>query len=207
MGYPPQGGMGPRPRYGPPGQPLPGLPLPAQYGGVPGGYIPGYPRDPRAPPPPQAQGAPRPGPAAAAPPAPTGARAVPPGTAAGPAVPPAGRPTVAPTVNGAPRPAGGPTGGVPRNAPAGAPPPPSVLTSTALAAASPLDQKQMLGEVIYMRIFGSNPDLAGKITGMLLEMDNSELLHLLEDSEAMENKVTEAISVLNDYGNKGEEGN
>ncbi len=168
-----------------------------------GGYIPGYPRDPRAPPP-QAQGAPRPGPAGAAPPAPTTTRAGPPGAAGGPAVPPAGRPAVAPVVNGAPRP-GGPTVGLPRNAPPGAPPQP-VLTSAALAAASPMDQKQMLGEVIYMKICGSQPDLAGKITGMLLEMDNSELLHLLEDNEAMDNKVTEAILVLNEYS-KGDESN
>jgi polyadenylate-binding protein len=34
---------------------------------------------------------------------------------------------------------------------------------------------------------------------MLLEMDNSELLHLLEDTEAMDAKVNEALSVLNDY--------
>jgi len=65
-----------------------------------------------------------------------------------------------------------------------------------------MDQKQMLGEVIYLRIFAVQPELAGKITGMLLEMDNSELLHLLEDSDAMEAKVSEAISVLNDFSNK-----
>ncbi|KAF8328889.1 uncharacterized protein EI90DRAFT_3125627 [Cantharellus anzutake] len=203
MGYPPQAGIGPRPRYGPPGQPLPGLPLPAQYGGVPGGYLPGYPRDPRGPPPPQAQGAPRPGPAGAAPPpAPNGTRAGPPGATGGPAVPPAPRPG-GPAVNGAPRPAG-PAGSVPRNAPAGAPQA-SVLSNAALSTASPMDQKQMLGEVIYMRIHGNNPDLAGKITGMLLEMDNSELLHLLEDNEAMDNKVNEAITVLNEYAIKGGE--
>lgn len=34
---------------------------------------------------------------------------------------------------------------------------------------------------------------------MLLEMDNAELLHLLESHDAMNAKVNEAITVLNDF--------
>lgn len=37
---------------------------------------------------------------------------------------------------------------------------------------------------------------------MLLEMDNSELLHLLENQDAMNQKLQEAIAVLNDFSSK-----
>jgi polyadenylate-binding protein len=47
-----------------------------------------------------------------------------------------------------------------------------------LASAPPGQQKQMLGEAIYPKIQALQPELAGKITGMLLEMDNAELLGL-----------------------------
>src|SRR4029077_14236454 len=52
------------------------------------------------------------------------------------------------------------------------------LTLQALAAAPPTQQKQMLGEVLYPKIHIQQSELAGKITGMLLEMDNAELLGL-----------------------------
>ena len=53
---------------------------------------------------------------------------------------------------------------------------PSTLSN--LASLPPSQQKQMLGEAIYPKIQQMQPELAGKITGMLLEMDNSELLSL-----------------------------
>jgi polyadenylate-binding protein len=62
-----------------------------------------------------------------------------------------------------------------------------------------MEQKQMLGEVIYMKIAPTQPELAGKITGMLLEMDNAELLHLLDSPDAMNGKVNEALAVLDDF--------
>lgn len=86
-----------------------------------------------------------------------------------------------------------------------APPPPpapapmpheGALTASALASASPEMQKNMIGERLYPLIHQSQPDLAGKITGMLLEMDNSELLHLLESPDALNAKISEALQVL-----------
>ena len=54
----------------------------------------------------------------------------------------------------------------------------SGMSLEALSQAPPNQQKQLLGEAIYPKIQQLQPELAGKITGMLLEMDNSELLSL-----------------------------
>merc|ERR1712060_756763 len=61
----------------------------------------------------------------------------------------------------------------PAQAPAGGPGAP--LNAAALAAAPPSVQKQMIGEKLFPAISRFQPELAGKITGMMLEMDNSEL--------------------------------
>lgn len=45
------------------------------------------------------------------------------------------------------------------------------------------------GERLYPLIHVLHPSLAGKITGMLLEIDNSELLLLLESPESLRSKV------------------
>lgn len=70
------------------------------------------------------------------------------------------------------------------------------LTASMLASAPPADQKQMLGERLFPLIETMYSSLAGKITGMLLEIDNSELLHMLEHHEALKAKVDEAVAVL-----------
>lgn len=67
---------------------------------------------------------------------------------------------------------------------------------TALATASPQEAKQMLGERLFPLIQQTHPELAGKITGMLLEIDNAELLIMLESREALNAKVEEAVNVL-----------
>ena len=63
------------------------------------------------------------------------------------------------------------------------------LTASMLASAAPNAQKQMLGERLFPLIQRMYPDMAGKITGMLLEIDNSELLHMLEHNESLKAKV------------------
>eukprot|EP01024_Parvocaulis_polyphysoides_P067602 TRINITY_DN809_c1_g2_i1.p1 TRINITY_DN809_c1_g2~~TRINITY_DN809_c1_g2_i1.p1 ORF type:complete len:684 (+),score=196.74 TRINITY_DN809_c1_g2_i1:232-2283(+) len=73
------------------------------------------------------------------------------------------------------------------------------LTSSMLASAPPEQQKQMLGERLFPLVSTLQPGLAGKITGMLLEMDNSELLILLESPEQLRSKVAEAIDVLKQH--------
>ncbi|KAI8447453.1 hypothetical protein BY996DRAFT_7701362 [Phakopsora pachyrhizi] len=217
-GYPPQGGRGvmyppngmpaggpPRPRYAPPGQMaamvMPGAPYPPHPQAYPG-YPPAVPvapvasmRDLSAPP--EHGGAP-----------------IAPGFR--------GHPVPAiPVVNGR---HGGPQAGpggmrggpqsreqtsYPPSALSGraashrAPDVPHVgLSPAALAKASPAEQKQMLGEALYPQIAEKQPEKAGKITGMILEIDNAELLHLLENSIALDAKVQEAVQVLDEYERK-----
>lgn len=151
MGYPQQAGPGgmPRPRfYAPPGQ----MPMPmgpgAPYQGQPQfqGQQGQYPVPQGGAP----RGAPRPNAGA-----PQGGRPIPAG---------APRPS-APITNGAARPAGYKGAARPEEEVAA-----TGLTAAVLANAAPQEQKQMLGEALYPKIHASQPDLAGKITGMLLEM-------------------------------------
>jgi polyadenylate-binding protein len=164
MGYPGPGMIPPRPRYTPSGQPLTGMPVPAPYGQqTPQAYgaPPNYPRPPRptGPPregqPPAAGGpAPRPGQPQGAAPV-NGAR-----PAQGQAVPPGGIPTGRAPPAGAPAPGRQPgykgaAASRPQaagTAPVAAAADGITLTSAALANASPMEQKQMLGEVLFLKI-------------------------------------------------------
>ncbi|KAH9996795.1 polyadenylate binding protein [Russula vinacea] len=202
--YPPQGGRGII------GYSQPSMPIHPYGQAPPQGYgsVAGYPRGVPPRPPVPREGGPtsQPGiPRATGAPAASGAPVPRPGPQ-GSIAPPRGAPGVAPPPG---RPPQGYKGNPPvsRNGPPPAqagPAPPAVgttlpLDTALLSSASPMEQKQMLGEVIYMRIVSSQPDLAGKITGMLLEMDNAELLHLLESPDAMAAKVNEALAVLQEF--------
>jgi polyadenylate-binding protein len=97
----------------------------------------------------------------------------------------------------------------PAPAPAPAPQPTPIATApgpvdfaTQLAAVPDEQQKMMLGERLFPLI-DKHPevlDQAGKITGMLLDMDTPELLHLIESPDALRQKVVEAINVLAQHG-------
>ncbi|KAK3945633.1 Polyadenylate-binding protein, cytoplasmic and nuclear [Diplogelasinospora grovesii] len=75
----------------------------------------------------------------------------------------------------------------------------SLLQSQLASTNNPQQQKQILGENLFPKIQAIQPDLAGKITGMLLEMDNAELVNLFEDDGALHAKVNEAMAVYDEY--------
>lgn len=97
--------------------------------------------------------------------------------------------------------------GPPRHMPA-APPRSSIMRPMAprppvpmsapmpVAPADPVNHKQLLGESLYPLIQQREPKLAGKITGMLLELDNTEIMHIIEDQAALGEKINEALDVL-----------
>ncbi|GAA5823231.1 hypothetical protein JCM11251_007532 [Rhodosporidiobolus azoricus] len=210
MGYPQPGPGGmPRPRYYAPPN-MPGMPpMGGPYGQVPPQQFGQYP-----PPPPGAAGPGQRGPGGAPaggrpgqpgqPPLPQGAGVPPrPGQQLpnGAPIPPRGAPGAPVPPNGVPRPGQqgqqAPRQGYKANATEQKPA--SGLTAAILANAAPQEQKQMLGEALYPKIHVTQPELAGKITGMLLEMDSSELLYLLENDDALEAKIKEALDVLEEY--------
>jgi polyadenylate-binding protein len=78
--------------------------------------------------------------------------------------------------------------------------PPSSMTKDQLMQmlvnAPQAQAKQILGERLYALIQPEQGPLAGKITGMLLEgLDNSELVALIDDHNALRNKIRAFFSV------------
>ncbi|KAL1801922.1 hypothetical protein ACET3Z_030569 [Daucus carota] len=76
-----------------------------------------------------------------------------------------------------------------------------------LANASPAEQRTMLGESLYPLVEQLEPESSAKVTGMLLEMDQTEVLHLLESPEALRAKVEEAMEVLRSVSLQQQAGN
>ncbi|XP_063946863.1 polyadenylate-binding protein 8 isoform X3 [Daucus carota subsp. sativus] len=75
-------------------------------------------------------------------------------------------------------------------------PMPITALASALANAPADQQRTMLGENLYPLVDQLEHDHAAKVTGMLLEMDQTEVLHLLESPDALKAKVAEAMEVL-----------
>lgn len=69
-----------------------------------------------------------------------------------------------------------------------------------LANMSERDQKQLLGEQIFRKVEKINAELAGKITGMLIGMDTSELVKMIDSEDFLREKVQEGIAVLEKRG-------
>uniref|UniRef100_A0A094ZMR8 Polyadenylate-binding protein 1 n=1 Tax=Schistosoma haematobium TaxID=6185 RepID=A0A094ZMR8_SCHHA len=76
------------------------------------------------------------------------------------------------------------------------------LTISALAQLSEEDQKRTLGEHLYPRIKAMYPNLANKLTGMLLGVDNAEVINLLESEDLLRAKCEEGINVLRSSQNQ-----
>ncbi|XP_066142901.1 embryonic polyadenylate-binding protein-like isoform X3 [Euwallacea fornicatus] len=74
--------------------------------------------------------------------------------------------------------------------------PETFIADSRIVHAAPQEQKQLLGEQLFRIVEKLHPELAGKITGMLLEIDNSELVHMIKNQESLMAKVEEAIAVL-----------
>ncbi|QCD94435.1 polyadenylate-binding protein [Vigna unguiculata] len=75
----------------------------------------------------------------------------------------------------------------------------STTLASALASASPENQHRMLGEHLYPLVERLTPsNQTAKVTGMLLEMDQAEVIHLIESPEDLKTKVSEAMKVLHE---------
>jgi len=76
-----------------------------------------------------------------------------------------------------------------------------------LACNNPKEQKQLIGEQIFRIIEqkrGENFQQAGKITGMLLEMESAALINLLHQPMQLQKKIEQAADVLKQFQDKSE---
>ena len=73
------------------------------------------------------------------------------------------------------------------------------LTASILATVSQSEQKQMIGERLFPLVQEFQPTMAAKITGMLLELDNSELLHMLDQRDVLKDNVDGMLELLEEH--------
>merc|ERR1712048_820078 len=81
------------------------------------------------------------------------------------------------------------------------------LNLASLARMEKSDQKQAIGEQLYPKVKAlvMSDEKAGKITGMLLELDNEDLLSIIEPmaEKSLRAKVDEAAQVLQSHAGEG----
>jgi polyadenylate-binding protein len=95
-------------------------------------------------------------------------------------------------------PGSGPQQRQPRTRPPVARPKTGIPTRRAIDGYPQDQQKLIIGEALYPLIVKKQPERAGKITGMLLDAgwDIDELYSLLENEEKLNQKIHEAVTVL-----------
>jgi len=64
---------------------------------------------------------------------------------------------------------------------------------------SPKDQPEYIGEELYSRLYAQYTSYTGKIVGMFLEFDVSDLVELLENPDLLKEKAEEAFDLLNKH--------
>ncbi len=82
----------------------------------------------------------------------------------------------------------------------------------AIVSSAPVEQqKRMLGEALYPKVISyekvQDPEVAGKITGMMLDLDNNEILTLLEDEILFKSRIEEAFAAYGEFINSQKESN
>jgi len=81
------------------------------------------------------------------------------------------------------------------------------LSSSYLANLPEEERTRVLGERLYALIEKSQPSAAGKITGMILESAaTEEILELIDNQTALQEKITEALQVLKEAQGPAENG-
>jgi polyadenylate-binding protein len=75
---------------------------------------------------------------------------------------------------------------------------PGQFDATTFASLRVEDQRNYLGELLFPKVTSVNAEQAPKITGMLIEMDATEVIKLLHSEEELVAKINEALDVLRD---------
>jgi len=69
--------------------------------------------------------------------------------------------------------------------------------NTFMTLTNPVEKVNYIGEEIYIRVAGCEPQRAGKITAMMLvHLDITELLYMLDTKDLFDTRVKECIDIL-----------